>query len=192
MAAARVSPGLFAVPVNMCPCYHKHESPSAARRLTRVFLRDESGRSPVFGYARKFLEDPNRRDYLLFYGYFHGDDGTGLVAAVGPVLFLAVLAIIFVLRLPGLPERGARSVTLVCRHDLSPLPVKKCLLLPFSPAWGIREPLRGTRFAATNWDILYESCHHSAPSSHPAREMGMKKTGILFVALVLAVTAAID
>mgnify|MGYP002409334032 FL=1 len=56
-------------------------SEEIARRLTRVFLRDESGRRPVFGYARKFQDDPNWRDYLLFYEYFHGDNGAGIGAS---------------------------------------------------------------------------------------------------------------
>jgi hypothetical protein len=50
-------------------------------RLTRIFLRDEHGRRPVFGSARKFQSDPNWRDLILFHEYFHGDDGTGLGAS---------------------------------------------------------------------------------------------------------------
>ncbi len=56
-------------------------SEEIARRLTGVFLRDESGRRPVFGYARKFQDDPHWRDYLLFYEYFHGDNGAGIGAS---------------------------------------------------------------------------------------------------------------
>jgi hypothetical protein len=52
-----------------------------ARRLASVFLRDERGRRPVFGGARKFQEDPHWRDHLLFYEYFHGDNGAGLGAS---------------------------------------------------------------------------------------------------------------
>jgi hypothetical protein len=44
-----------------------------ANRLTRIFLRDEVGRRPVFGGAEKFQRDPQWRDHLLFYEYFHGD-----------------------------------------------------------------------------------------------------------------------
>jgi Glycosyl hydrolase family 63 C-terminal domain len=51
-----------------------------ANRLTRIFLRDESGRRPVFGGAEKFQIDPNWRDYLQFYEYFHGDNGAGIGA----------------------------------------------------------------------------------------------------------------
>jgi hypothetical protein len=52
-----------------------------ASRLARIFLRDESGRRPVFGGARKFQEDPHFRDHVLFYEYFHGDNGAGLGAS---------------------------------------------------------------------------------------------------------------
>jgi hypothetical protein len=50
-------------------------------RLSRIFLRNESGRRPVFGGAEKFQNDPNWRDYLLFYEYFHGDNGAGIGAS---------------------------------------------------------------------------------------------------------------
>ena len=50
-------------------------------RLSRIFLRDEDGRRPVFGGARKFQEDPHFRDHVLFYEYFHGDNGAGLGAS---------------------------------------------------------------------------------------------------------------
>jgi hypothetical protein len=52
-----------------------------ARRLGRMFLRDETGRRPVYGGARKFQEDPHWRDYVMFYEYFHGDNGAGLGAS---------------------------------------------------------------------------------------------------------------
>ncbi|GAB4454905.1 MAG: glucosidase [Anaerolineae bacterium] len=50
-------------------------------RLTSIFLRDDSGRRPVFGGAEKFQSDPHWRDHLLFYEYFHGDNGAGLGAS---------------------------------------------------------------------------------------------------------------
>jgi hypothetical protein len=52
-----------------------------SNRLTRIFLRDDSGRRPVFGGAEKFQKDPHWKDYLLFYEYFHGDNGAGLGAS---------------------------------------------------------------------------------------------------------------
>ena len=52
-----------------------------ANRLTRIFLRDESGRRPVYGGTEKFQNDPHWRDNILFYEYFHGDSGAGLGAS---------------------------------------------------------------------------------------------------------------
>jgi hypothetical protein len=51
-----------------------------ARRLTNIFLKDKDGRRPVYGGSRKFQEDAHWRDCLLFYEYFHGDNGAGLGA----------------------------------------------------------------------------------------------------------------
>jgi hypothetical protein len=44
-------------------------------------LRDETGRRPVFGGAQKFQRDPYWHDHLLFYEYFHGDNGAGIGAS---------------------------------------------------------------------------------------------------------------
>ncbi len=52
-----------------------------ADRLTRIFLRDEKGRRPVYGGATKFQDDPHWKDLILFYEYFHGDNGAGLGAS---------------------------------------------------------------------------------------------------------------
>ena len=52
-----------------------------SRRLTAIFLRDGQGRRPVHGGAKKFQEDPHWRDLILFYEYFHGDNGAGLGAS---------------------------------------------------------------------------------------------------------------
>jgi hypothetical protein len=52
-----------------------------ANRLMRIFLRDEAGRRPVFGGAEKFQTDPHWKDHILFYEYFHGDNGAGLGAS---------------------------------------------------------------------------------------------------------------
>jgi hypothetical protein len=52
-----------------------------ASRLIRIFLKDESGRRPVYGGAQKFQADPHWRDHLLFYEYFHGDNGAGIGAS---------------------------------------------------------------------------------------------------------------
>jgi hypothetical protein len=50
-------------------------------RLTRIFLKDEAGRRPVFGGTEKFQTDPLWQDNILFYEYFHGDNGAGLGAS---------------------------------------------------------------------------------------------------------------
>jgi hypothetical protein len=52
-----------------------------SRRLSNIFLRDANGRRPVFGGTGKFQEDPHWRDLVLFYEYFHGDNGAGLGAS---------------------------------------------------------------------------------------------------------------
>jgi hypothetical protein len=52
-----------------------------SNRLAGIFLRDESGRRPVYGGTEKFQTDPHWRDHILFYEYFHGDNGAGLGAS---------------------------------------------------------------------------------------------------------------
>jgi hypothetical protein len=56
-------------------------SKEIVRRLSATFLRDEHGRRPVYGGSKKFQSDPHWRDYILFYEYFHGDNGAGLGAS---------------------------------------------------------------------------------------------------------------
>ena len=46
-----------------------------ANRLTAIFVRDKSGRRPVYGGTEKFQTDPQWKDYILFFEYFHGDNG---------------------------------------------------------------------------------------------------------------------
>ena len=52
-----------------------------SRRLTSSFLRDDKGRRPIYGGTAKFQNDPHWRDLILFYEYFHGDNGAGLGAS---------------------------------------------------------------------------------------------------------------
>jgi len=52
-----------------------------SRRLTRIFLRGPDGQRPVYGGTKKFQEDPHWRDLILFYEYFHGDNGAGIGAS---------------------------------------------------------------------------------------------------------------
>jgi hypothetical protein len=52
-----------------------------ATRFGKIFLRNDEGRRPVYGATERFQTDPHWRDLILFYEYFHGDNG----AASGPV-----------------------------------------------------------------------------------------------------------
>jgi hypothetical protein len=56
-------------------------SKEIADRLTRIFLPNEQGRRPVYGSTEKFQSDPHWRENILFYEYFHGDNGAGLGAS---------------------------------------------------------------------------------------------------------------
>jgi hypothetical protein len=53
-------------------------------RLTRIFLRNDSGQRPVYGGTEKFQTDPHWKDYVLFYEYFHGDNGGASGPATRP------------------------------------------------------------------------------------------------------------
>lgn len=54
-----------------------------ARRLVNLFRRDErnGGKRPFYGGVQQFQTDPLWRDYILFYEYFHGDNGAGIGAS---------------------------------------------------------------------------------------------------------------
>ena len=52
-----------------------------ANRMIKIFVKDEEGRRPVYGGTKKFQEDPHWRNYILFYEYFHGDNGAGIGAS---------------------------------------------------------------------------------------------------------------
>src|SRR5207302_6465240 len=52
-----------------------------SRRLGRIFLRGPDGRRPVFGEVEVFQTDPQWRDHVPFYEYFHGDTGRGIGAS---------------------------------------------------------------------------------------------------------------
>jgi hypothetical protein len=51
------------------------------KRLANIFLRNGEGMRPVYGGTKKFQNDPHWRDYILFYEFFHGDNGAGLGAS---------------------------------------------------------------------------------------------------------------
>ena len=52
-----------------------------SRRLSSIFTRDAGGRRAVYTGVEKFQSDPEWRNYILFYEYFHGDTGAGLGAS---------------------------------------------------------------------------------------------------------------
>jgi len=52
-----------------------------AHRLVSIFTRNTEGLRPVFGSQQTFQNAPNWKDYLLFYEYFHGDNGAGIGAS---------------------------------------------------------------------------------------------------------------
>jgi hypothetical protein len=52
-----------------------------SQRLTKIFLRNPAGNRPVYGGTEKFQKDPHWRDLVLFYEYFHGDNGAGIGAS---------------------------------------------------------------------------------------------------------------
>ena len=52
-----------------------------SRRIARIFLRDDKGRRAVFGGCEKMQRDPHFKDYILFFEYFHGDNGRGVGAS---------------------------------------------------------------------------------------------------------------
>jgi hypothetical protein len=56
-------------------------STELSKRLIRLFLRNEQGKRAIFGEDSKFQSDPHFKDYLLFFEYFHGDNGKGLGAS---------------------------------------------------------------------------------------------------------------
>ncbi|WP_442951416.1 MGH1-like glycoside hydrolase domain-containing protein [Oscillatoria sp. CS-180] len=52
-----------------------------SRRLTTIFLPDDKGDRPLYGGPGPFQSDPHWRNHILFYEYFHGDNGAGIGAS---------------------------------------------------------------------------------------------------------------
>jgi hypothetical protein len=52
-----------------------------ANRMIRIFTRNEHGKRPVYGGTTKFQQDPYWKDLILFYEFYHGDNGAGLGAS---------------------------------------------------------------------------------------------------------------
>jgi hypothetical protein len=59
----------------------KDAADELAKRLSNIFLKDEKGLRPVYGYNKKIQNDPHFKDYILFHEYFHGDNGRGVGAS---------------------------------------------------------------------------------------------------------------
>jgi hypothetical protein len=70
-----------------CPTNSGHEmtlfevATEIGRRLASIFVADEEGRRAVYGGTKKFQTDPYWHDLILFYEYFHGDNGAGIGAS---------------------------------------------------------------------------------------------------------------
>jgi hypothetical protein len=58
-----------------------HVAAELSRRLTHIFLQNAEGKRPVFGNTTRFQDDPHWRNHVLFYEYFHGDNGAGIGAS---------------------------------------------------------------------------------------------------------------
>jgi hypothetical protein len=78
-----------------------------SRRLTTIFLKDDSGKRAVYGNQPRLQSDPRFSDYLLFYEYFHGDSGRG----VGAAHQTGWSALVAKLLIPRRPENLAQSPT---------------------------------------------------------------------------------
>jgi len=89
-----------------------------ANRLSRIFLRNSKGERPVYGGTGKFQNDPHWRDLILFYEYFHGDNGAGLGAShqTGWTGLVAGLIKLFnTLRAEDVLERGLHAAVSAVR-----------------------------------------------------------------------------
>jgi hypothetical protein len=84
-------------------------------RLGRIFERDEQGRRPVFGGAEKFQNDPHWREHILFYEYFHGDNGAGLGAShqTGWTGLVAVMYKLFGILTPESYNQSSSAIKLL-------------------------------------------------------------------------------
>jgi hypothetical protein len=89
-----------------------------AERLIATFQRNSEGRRPVFGSTEKFQSDPHWRDHLLFYEYFHGDNGAGIGAShqtgwtgsIARMIRMNGLLTKEMLYAPGVAEEAFRSL----------------------------------------------------------------------------------
>lgn len=66
------------------------------KRLENIFLKDKKGYRPVYGWNKEFQEDEHWENNILFYEYFHGDNGAGIGAShqtgwTGMIAYLMVM-----------------------------------------------------------------------------------------------------
>jgi hypothetical protein len=97
-----------------------------SNRLASIFLLDHRGRRPVFGEARKFVDDPHFRDHVLFYEYYHGDNGAGLGAShqTGWSAVIPAMMHLFAMITPEALRAPEVSLGDIARRDRQPdLPV---------------------------------------------------------------------
>jgi hypothetical protein len=97
-----------------------------SNRLASIFLLDHTGRRPVYGGAPKFSDDPRFRDYVLFYEYFHGDNGAGLGAShqTGWTAVIPAIMHLFAMITPEALRAPEVSLGDIARRDRQPdLPV---------------------------------------------------------------------
>ena len=85
-----------------------------AKRLAGIFLRGDAGQRPVYGGCERFQKDPHWRDYILFYEYFHGDNGAGIGAShqTGWTGIIATVLVVLASLRPGeFIEKGMEAAT---------------------------------------------------------------------------------
>ncbi|MEN0061404.1 MAG: glucosidase [Myxococcota bacterium] len=71
----------FKVPCSDDPITLEAMADEIGRRLITLFLPDEEGRRPAHGGDALYATYPHFRDLVLFYEYFHGDNGRGIGAS---------------------------------------------------------------------------------------------------------------
>jgi hypothetical protein len=129
-----------------------------SQRLSKMFLRDSSGNRPVYGGTRKFQEDPHWKDYILFYEYFHGDNGAGLGAShqTGWTGLIARALDLFARLTPeAAMETPAKTMAEMTRKQVAQL-------LRCTPRRS--RPALPKRLLTTRWNLLNRAPrHHATP-----------------------------
>ncbi|HUL04099.1 MAG TPA: hypothetical protein VLV16_12820 [Gemmatimonadales bacterium] len=90
-------------------------------RLGNIFVRDKQGRRAVYGDTEKFQQDPHWRDLLLFYEYFHGDNGAG-IGASHQTGWTGVIARIMQLFATTTPEQALELGKAAAAHEVKKAP----------------------------------------------------------------------